>query len=87
MRIDCPFCGERDSREFTYLGDATVARPPAEAGMDAAFESVYLRRNPAGEHRESWQHTSGCRAWLVVTRDTRDHTISAVTPAAGAVRT
>ena len=22
MRIQCPFCGERDVGEFTYLGDA-----------------------------------------------------------------
>ena len=27
MRIPCPFCGDRDVQEFTYLGDATVARP------------------------------------------------------------
>ena len=86
MRITCPFCGERDSREFTYGGDATVARPAPEAGIDAAYAYVYLRANPAGVHDEEWQHTSGCRAWLVVTRDTRDHTISAVAPAAGADR-
>ena len=31
MRIPCPFCGERDVHEFTYLGDATLERPdPAE---------------------------------------------------------
>lgn len=86
MRITCPFCGERDSREFTYRGDATLTRPPVEAGADAAVAYVYLRSNPAGMHREEWQHASGCRAWLVVTRDTRDHTITAVEPAAGADR-
>ncbi|WP_040771876.1 sarcosine oxidase subunit delta, partial [Rhodopseudomonas sp. B29] len=26
MRIKCPYCGERDLSEFTYLGDP-VARP------------------------------------------------------------
>ena len=39
---------------------------------------VYLRDNPAGAHRELWQHTGGCRAWLVVTRDTVTHAISFV---------
>ena len=24
LRINCPFCGERDHSEFTYGGDATV---------------------------------------------------------------
>lgn len=86
MRITCPFCGERDVREFTYRGDATVTRPAAEAGTDAAFAYVYLRANPSGVHREEWQHASGCRAWLVVTRDTRDHAVTSVVPAAGADR-
>jgi sarcosine oxidase subunit delta len=70
MRIPCPFCGQRDSREFTYLGDAT-SRPPD--ATDAFHDYVYLRDNPAGPHREYWQHVFGCRAWLVVTRDTRTH--------------
>ncbi len=30
MRIPCPHCGERDLREFSYLGDATLARPRSE---------------------------------------------------------
>lgn len=84
MRIRCPYCGERDSREFAYLGDAAARRPAPADGPDAAFAYVYLRANPAGPHRELWQHVQGCRAWLVVTRDTRDHAIAAVEPAAGA---
>ncbi len=42
---------------------------------------VYLRDNPAGPHRELWQHVAGCRAWLVVTRDTRTHEVLRVEPA------
>lgn len=81
MRIDCPYCGERDAHEFAYLGDATVVRPdPAKPGVAQAFyDYVYLRDNPAGPHRELWYHTAGCHSWLVVTRDTRTHAISAVT--------
>ncbi|MCA0451030.1 MAG: sarcosine oxidase subunit delta [Proteobacteria bacterium] len=74
MRIPCPYCGERDAREFSYLGDANVVRPAADDA--AAFHDyVNLRANPAGTHREFWYHTSGCRTWLVVTRDTRTHRV------------
>ena len=79
MRIPCPFCGDRDLSEFDYLGDATLTRPdPSAEGAERAFyEYVYLRDNPAGPHREFWHHVSGCRSWLVVTRDTRSHEILA----------
>lgn len=77
MRIECPFCGERDLSEFSYLGDAS--RPPAESGgvepREGLFEAVYLRENPAGAHRELWYHAFGCRSWLEVNRDTRTHEI------------
>jgi methylglutamate dehydrogenase subunit B len=74
MRIPCPYCGERDAREFAYLGDATVTRPTA-SDVAAFQDYVNLRDNPAGTHREFWYHASGCRSWLVVTRDTRTHRI------------
>jgi sarcosine oxidase subunit delta len=83
MRIPCPYCGERDAHEFAYLGDASVKRPntagPSPARNDAveAFHDyVYLRDNPAGPFQELWYHSSGCHAWIVVTRDTRTHVIS-----------
>ncbi len=77
MRIPCPHCGLRDSREFVYLGDATITRPdPSAPDALARFvDYVYLRDNPAGPHRELWYHGSGCQAWLTVTRDTRTHAI------------
>ena len=88
MRIECCYCGERGNEEFAYQGDATVVRPDGDPGLplDAAAQQrwhdyVYLRDNPAGAHRELWQHVSGCRAWLVVTRDTRTHEILRVEPA------
>ena len=80
MRIECPFCGERDVSEFTYLGDAAFRRP-VPGTTDAAdrfYEAVYLRDNPAGPHEELWYHASGCLSWLRVTRDTRSHAILAV---------
>jgi heterotetrameric sarcosine oxidase delta subunit len=85
MRIECCYCGVRSSEEFSYLGDATLTRPEDPRGKtedDAVRQSwhdyVYLRDNPAGPHRELWQHVSGCRAWLVVTRNTRTHEIVGV---------
>jgi methylglutamate dehydrogenase subunit C len=82
MRIECCYCGPRGNEEFAYLGDATPVRPDAdpsrpldEAARQRWHDYVYLRDNPAGPHRELWQHVSGCRAWLVVTRDTRTHEV------------
>jgi len=80
MRIQCPFCGERDVSEFAYYGD-TVRRPdPAAPDVAIRFyEAVYLRDNPAGHHDELWYHANGCRSWLRVTRDTRTHEMLAAT--------
>ena len=80
MRIQCPFCGERDVSEFTYLGDASCHRPPSntEHPADRFYEAVYLRDNPAGPHQELWYHAGGCLSWLRVTRNTRSHEILAV---------
>ena len=38
-------------------------------------EYGYLRKNPAGIHRELWYHEQGDRSWLVVTRNTVTHEI------------
>jgi methylglutamate dehydrogenase subunit B len=78
MRIPCVYCGERGHEEFTYLGDATIQRPTAAATPSEWHAYGYLRENPSGPHRELWQHVAGCRAWLVVTRDTRTHAITSV---------
>jgi sarcosine oxidase subunit delta len=77
MRIPCPHCGERDGREFLYLGDASVCRPSpeAESAIAAFVDYVYFRDNRAGPHREYWYHAGGCQCWIVVTRNTRNHTV------------
>ena len=82
MRIPCPYCGERDRREFTILGDADPVRPDGmNADAGAMYDYVYPRRNAAGLHREFWYHGAGCHAWLVVERDTLTHAIKSVTSA------
>ena len=72
MRINCPICGMRDMREFTYKG-AALDRPAAEAGPEPWDDYVHLRENPAGPAHELWYHGAGCTAWIEVTRDTRTH--------------
>ncbi|MER9678468.1 sarcosine oxidase subunit delta [Mesorhizobium sp. M0184] len=87
LRIECPCCGPRDHDEFryggdasvTYGGDASVTRPAHDdPDPEAWYRYVYIRTNPAGQHREFWQHVTGCRQWMVVERDTRNHAIASV---------
>ena len=86
MRVSCPFCGERDRREFTVQGDDTsLRRPGREAGAEAWHDFVHLRDNPAGRLREMWYHDP-CGAWVVVERDTVTHAVHRVTPAREAAR-
>ncbi len=76
MRILCPLCGTRGIEEFTYSGDASVTRPdPSETDLDAWYDFVYTRENPKGPHKELWHHIHGCRAWVVVERDTLTHEV------------
>ena len=78
MRINCPHCGERDSREFEYLGSAKLLDRPENGDAAAFHEYVHVRQNPTGENAELWQHVMGCRAWLHVVRNVTSHEILAV---------
>ena len=81
MIINHPLLGPRDSAEFVYKGDVSlIDRPDGMAeGADEAFHDyLYLRDNPAGDHQELWYHEQGDRSWLVVTRNTLTHEITAV---------
>lgn len=91
MRLTCPYCGERDHGEFTYRGDAAPKRPPlrtlarnASALPEpdpAMIDYVHIRENLPGFMRELWQHTGGCRAWVVVERNVTTHAVGAIVPA------
>lgn len=79
MRLKCPLCGTRDRREFTYYGaEDYLDRPAADAGLDAWDNYLHLRDNPAGVTKDLWYHEAGCSQWLLVTRNTVTHAISAV---------
>ncbi|EJC85600.1 sarcosine oxidase delta subunit [Rhizobium leguminosarum bv. trifolii WSM2297] len=80
--ISCPHCGSRPKEEFSIRGDAGLARPAPDAGQNAWYDYVYLRDNPRGSHSEYWHHSSGCRRWLIVERDTVTHVVHGVRDAA-----
>jgi methylglutamate dehydrogenase subunit B len=87
MRINCPHCGLRDVAEFSYAGDANRQRPAPQSTDQAAWDDyVYNRTNTRGRHREFWQHNHGCRAHLIVERDTVTHEIFSVVLAKGAAQ-
>ena len=80
LLIDCPWCGARDEDEFSYGGEAHIARPkrPEKLGDDAWADYLFMRSNPKGVHLERWVHQHGCRQWFNVARDTVSHEILAV---------
>ena len=79
MQICCPHCGDRDVREFTYLGDANRVRPDPEA-PDALQR--FIEYVTSGQIRLVRIGSSGitnqAAIWLVVTRDTRTHEVLGV---------
>ena len=64
MIIDHPLLGPRDAPNSSISAmPRLIDRPDrqAEDAAEAFYEYVYLRDNPAGEHRELWYHEQGDR--------------------------
>ena len=80
LLISCPWCGQRDESEFSYGGEAHIVRPldPDTLSDQEWADYLFFRTNPKGPHREQWLHSSGCRKWFYVVRDTVTYKISAV---------
>lgn len=80
MKISCPFCGERDEREFRCGGQSHIERPgPADWVSDREWgDYLYLKDNPKGWHFERWCHAAGCGQWFNMARNTLTHDIRAV---------
>ena len=78
--IDCPWCGPRNEDEFSFGGEAHIARPAVpEAESDVEWANyLFMRTNRKGLHYERWVHAHGCRRWFNVARDTVTHEIRAV---------
>ena len=78
LRIYCPHCQEqREEDEFSYGGEAHIARPlEPEALSDEQWgDYLFFRKNPRGIHHEMWHHTAGCRRYFNVTRNTLSYEI------------
>jgi methylglutamate dehydrogenase subunit B len=60
-QLHCPFCGERELREFEFRKTLPGPDPSPVA-------RVYLRQEQ-DISIEHWQHLEGCRSWLLVVRD------------------
>lgn len=77
LRIECPWCGPRDEPEFTFGGEAHVARPAPDCSDEEWAQYLFFRSNSQGEHAERWCHSFGCGQWFNVLRDTVTHEIVA----------
>jgi sarcosine oxidase subunit delta len=76
LLIVCPYCGKRPEIEFTYGGQAHLARPvkPAELNDQAWTDFLYMRTNTKGVYAERWRHARGCGRFFNAVRDTTtDH--------------
>jgi sarcosine oxidase subunit delta len=74
--IACPYCGPRPEIEFSYGGQAHIARPtqPAQLDDEAWGAFLYLRDNTKGLYAERWRHSHGCGRFFNAVRDTTtDH--------------
>ncbi|MFN0262725.1 sarcosine oxidase subunit delta [Tepidamorphus sp. 3E244] len=78
--IQCPYCGERPETEFSYGGEAHIARPenPQALSDEEWAQFLFMRENAKGAFRERWVHTHGCRRFFNVLRNTASHEIYAV---------
>ncbi len=80
LLIRCPWCGERAESEFSFGGEADIARPgnPESLSDEEWGDYVFMRRNSLGVQREQWVHTHGCRRWFIAERDTRSYEFKSV---------
>ena len=72
LLIECPWCGAREQTEFSYHGEAHIARPESPDSLGDAEWAAYLfmRKNPKGVHYERWMHAFGCRRFFNMARHT-----------------
>jgi len=80
LLIACPYCGPRPEIEFSYGGEAHIARParPAELDDQRWSDYLYTRSNAKGVHAERWRHARGCGRFFNALRDTTSDRILAV---------
>src|SRR3984957_5904836 len=71
LLIVCPYCGKRPEIEFSYGGQAHLARPhhPSQLDDQAWAEFLYMRANTKGVYAERWRHARGCGRFFNGLRD------------------
>src|SRR4026209_2040901 len=82
LLIPCPNCGPRDETEFHYGGQPPVPYPenPADLTDREWAEYLFYRDNTKGAFAERWLHSTSCRQWFNMLRDTVTYDIQAVYP-------
>lgn len=73
LLIHCPYCNETlPELEFTYAGEAHIARPkdPSQMSDEAWADFLFHRSNVRGVHAERWRHTHGCGRYFNALRNT-----------------
>jgi sarcosine oxidase subunit delta len=72
LLITCPYCGERPEIEFSYGGEAHIARPadPSALSDEQWATYLYMRTNAKGTYAERWRHTTRCGRYFNAVRDT-----------------
>lgn len=80
LLISCPNCGPRDETEFHYGGQAHVAYPesPNDLTDREWAEYLFYRENTKGTFAERWVHSTGCRQWFNMLRDTVSYDIHSI---------
>jgi sarcosine oxidase subunit delta len=79
LQLQCPFCGLRDESEFSFGGEAHIARPlePDALNDEEWADYLFNRSNVKGFHREMWLHAAGCRQWFYAIRNTVSYEFTA----------
>lgn len=80
LLISCPNCGPRDETEFHYGGQAHVPYPenPNDLTDREWAEYLFYRENTKGTFAERWVHSTGCRQWFNMLRDTVSYDIHSI---------
>ena len=76
--LTCPHCRERrEEEEFSFAGEAFIARPVDPGALDDAAwgDYLFMRKNIKGWQWEMWSHATGCRKFFVVKRHTVNHAV------------
>ena len=70
MQITCPWCGLRNATEFRQHGEKPPRPAVADTHQQQWHEYLYYRNNTWGVAKELWFHSSGCRQFFTLHRDT-----------------